>query len=61
MTGKPYTGPVLVATPAEAALIFAVFGLTDHDVGGSAPEVVALMAKCRAVMDADPRWKQPLR
>lgn len=54
----PHHGPHLVCTSDEAALVHSVFEQLDRD---DEPEIVGLLAKCRAVLDADPRWKQPLK
>lgn len=51
---RPYQGPVLVASPTEAARIFtALYGADD-------PQAEQLRAKCVAVLDADPKWRKPL-
>lgn len=53
----PYHGPVLMATAAEAQRIWELLQqrpvLTRLEDG--------LLAKCLAVLNADPRWKQPTR
>lgn len=52
----PHHGPHLVCTAAEAERIAELL-LGDPGAIGDG----VLYAKCRAVLDADPRWKQPLK
>ena len=53
----PYHGPVLVATRADAARILsALYGAPTNDTTAQ-----ALMEKCRAVLNSDPRYREPLK
>ncbi len=60
MTGQPYQGPLLVATPAEAQLIEILLA-ERRSAGDWTQESIALQAKCAAVRKADPRFQQPTR
>ena len=53
----PYHGPVLVATRADAARILsALYGAPTNDTTAQ-----ALMEKCRAVLNSDPRYRELLK
>ncbi len=53
----PYTGPVLVATRADAARILsALYGSPRTDLTAA-----ALIRKCEAVLNSDPRHQEPLK
>lgn len=52
---QPHRGPLLVASRDEAGRIYeAMINETDEVAR-------ALVAKCRAVLTADPSWRKPLR
>ena len=53
----PYKGPALFATRAEAARIYsALFGSPRTDT-----VAMDLMRKCEAVLNSDPRHREPLK
>lgn len=48
-----YVGPLLVLTPAEQARVYDAIRL-DMD-----PAARAIVAKLRAAIDSDPKWRMP--
>jgi hypothetical protein len=49
-----FHGPVLVPSRSEVACIYdAMYGRTDV-------HALTLIAKCEAVLNADPKWREPL-
>ncbi len=62
MTGQPYSGPLLVATPDESEIIEAMLEAAHEGVVPViGPEHEVLRQKCRAVRLSDPRFQQPTR
>ena len=52
---RPFHGPLLIPSPDEIRCIYdALYGRTDE-------HAMTLLAKCHAVLEADPCWRKPLR